>query len=86
MLNWGNAQEVYPELSLVKPQAGTDLRVKYDALMDAMGSLEAKVMFAESEDEFEKAWTDMIDQANAYGMQEINEYATQIVADYRANN
>ena len=86
LLNWGNAQEVYPELSFVKPQAGTDLRVKYDALMDAMGSLEAKVMFAESEEAFEKAWTDMIDQANAYGMQEINEYATQVVADYRANN
>ena len=86
LLNYGNAQELYPELTFVEPQVGTDLRVKYDALMDAMGSLEAKVMFAESEDEFEKAWTDMIDQANAYGMQEINEYATQVVADYRANN
>ena len=85
-LNYGAVQKVYPELTFVEPKVGTDLSNKYAALIDAMGSLEAKVMFAGSEDEFEKAWTDMIDQANAYGMQEINEYATQVVADYRANN
>lgn len=85
-LNYGAKQETYPELTFVEPKTGTDLKNKYDALIDAMGSLEAKVMFATSEAEFEKAWTDMIDQANAYGMQEINEYATQVVADYRANN
>jgi len=85
-LNYAAAKETYPELTFIEPETGTDLRNKYDALIDAMGSLEAKVMFATSEAEFEKAWTDMIDQANAYGMQEINEYATQVVADYRANN
>lgn len=85
-LNYAAAQECYPEITFVEPKIGSDLKNKYDALIDAMGSLEAKVMFATSEAEFEKAWTDMIDQANAYGMQEINEYATQVVADYRANN
>lgn len=85
-MNYAAAQDTYPEITFVKPQTGTDLKNKYDALIDAMGSLETKVMFAESEADFEKAWTDMIDQANAYGMQEINEYATQVVADYRANN
>ncbi len=86
MLNYAKVIKAYPEITFVVPNSGTDLKNKYDALMDAMASLEAKVEFAESEEDFEKAWTDMVDQANAYGMQEINEYATQLVADYRANN
>ena len=85
-LEYGAAIKTVPEITCVVPKGGTDLKNKYDALMDAMNSLEAKVEFAATEEEFESAWTEMVDQANSYGMQEINEYATQQVADYRANN
>jgi len=81
--NLAKYNELYPELTVTNLVAATRMRETYEVLLERMASMEAKVIYAESDVVFENAWKEMLEEAEKSGMKNLAQYATERVVKYR---
>jgi hypothetical protein len=78
--NGASTMKVWSELGLCLPKDGDELLI-YNKLDDMMQTEEIKVIFADSDEAFESAYSNMMDRANSIGMQELETYLNQRLAE-----
>ncbi len=83
--NGASTMKVWSELSLCLPKDGDELLI-YNKLTDMIKTEEIKVIFADGDEAFEAAYKNMMDRANSIGMQELETYLNQRLAEVKGTN
>lgn len=71
----------YPELGMAKPVSSSNEGVIYTKLEDLRKNYEAKVIFAGSDDDFEKYYDEYMEALEKTGVQEYNDYMKESIQE-----
>lgn len=75
--------ENHPELSVAQPPTTSDMGIIKAKIDEARKAELVKIYTAGSDDEFEKEYEAYMELLNKIGVQELNEYMTQTVAEVK---
>jgi len=75
----------YPEIGIAKPVASSDEGIILAKLNEIKKNYEAKVIFATSDDEFEKYYQEYMDALKSSGIDEYNAYMSKRIQEVRAD-
>ena len=73
---WGKNFKSYPEVGAAQPLSSSDEGVIYSKLEELRKNYEAKIIFTNSDEEFENAYQELQDAAKKIGVDAYNEYMT----------
>lgn len=68
-------------IDLAYPAAGTDLRFMYDDIQTLIEESVSKICTAQSNEEFDAMYDELVAEAEAIGLKEVNEYLTKTYID-----
>lgn len=76
--------DMYPEIGIAVPSSTSDEGVLETKLTEMLKAQEAKVIFSESDEEFEKNFAELESKADQIGVAKLNEYMTENVNRIKA--
>lgn len=65
---------VSPNVSVARPNDTTEIQVIRSQCMETLNTASWKMIFAETDDEFDALWDDMVTEMDGYGFQELVEF------------
>lgn len=71
----------YAEVGIAKPKSSSDEGVIYSKMEELRKVYEAKVIFTETDDEFEAAYEEYMDALNQTGLQQYNDYMVKAIQE-----
>ena len=74
----------YPEIAIATPVSSSDEGVIEAKLKEMLKAEEAKVIFSANADEFEKNYANLQENAQKIGVEQLNSYMTEKVAEVKA--
>ncbi len=74
----------YPEIAIATPVSSSDEGVIEAKLKEMLKAEEAKVIFSSDEEEFEKNYANLQENAKKIGVDQLNEYMTEKVKEVKA--
>lgn len=74
----------YPEIGIATPASSSDEGIIEAKLKEMLKSEEAKLIFSADDDEFEKNYENLMENAEKIGVNELNAYMTEKVAEIKA--
>lgn len=78
-----NNYKSYPEIGIATPVSTSEEGIIEAKLTEMLLAEEAKVIFSESDEEFENSFTKLQQNCNKIGVQQLNEYMTQKVNEVK---
>lgn len=80
---YGEGYKNYPEVGIVQPSTTSDEGVIYSKLEELRKDYEARVIFTDSDDAFESAYSEYMDALEKTGVQEYNDYMNERIAEVK---
>lgn len=77
--------EVYPEIGIATPTTDSDEGVIEAKLTEMLPAAEAKVIFSETDEEFEANFAELQKKAEQLGVEQLNAYMTEAVAKVKVD-
>ena len=82
--SYGQGYKNYPEVGMAAPNASSDEGVIFTKLDELKKSYEAKVIFAETDAEFEKYYDEYMKATEQTGVQTYNDYMTKRIQEIKS--
>ena len=80
---YGEGYKNYPEVGIAQPSTTSDEGVVYSKLEELRKDYEARVIFTDSDDAFESAYSEYMSALDKTGVEDYNDYMTKKIAEVK---